>query len=242
MYSKIPMPPCEWTEENMAYAMCFFPWIGIVIGGITWIFGIFGAGWGLSKPFYTVILMLIPLLVTGGIHLDGLLDTSDAMSSYQTRERRLEIMKDSNAGAFAVITCVVYFFFYYGVYSEVTAEVFPVLALSFCLSRTLSGLSIVSFPKARKDGSVSAMARGSKEKYVKITMYVYLVFILAAMLLINYKLGSICYVTALVIFGFYYRNSRKYFGGTTGDLAGCFLSLCEVGMAFAVVIGNHLIG
>ena len=116
------------------------------------------------------------------------------------------------------------------------------VALSFCLSRTLSGLSIVSFPKARKDGSVSAMARGSKEKYVKITMYVYLVFILAAMLLINYKLGSICYVTALVIFGFYYRNSRKYFGGTTGDLAGCFLSLCEVGMAFAVVIGNHLIG
>ena len=33
MYSKIPMPQCEWNEENMAYAMCFFPWIGVAIGG-----------------------------------------------------------------------------------------------------------------------------------------------------------------------------------------------------------------
>jgi len=39
MYSKIPMPQCEWTEENMAYAMCFFPWVGAVIGGLTWAFG-----------------------------------------------------------------------------------------------------------------------------------------------------------------------------------------------------------
>ena len=34
MYSKIPMPQCEWNEENMAYAMCFFPWIGVAIGGV----------------------------------------------------------------------------------------------------------------------------------------------------------------------------------------------------------------
>ena len=33
MYSKIPMPQCEWNEENMAYAMCFFPWVGVAIGG-----------------------------------------------------------------------------------------------------------------------------------------------------------------------------------------------------------------
>ncbi len=39
MYSKIPMPQCEWNEENMAYAMCFFPWIGVAIGGVTWLWG-----------------------------------------------------------------------------------------------------------------------------------------------------------------------------------------------------------
>ena len=95
MYSKIPMPQCEWNEENMAYAMCFFPWIGVAIGGVTWLWGTFGTYLGLSSAFYTVILTLIPWFLTGGIHLDGLLDTADAMSSWQERERRLEILKDS---------------------------------------------------------------------------------------------------------------------------------------------------
>ncbi|NCC43651.1 MAG: adenosylcobinamide-GDP ribazoletransferase, partial [Clostridia bacterium] len=90
MFSKIPMPQCEWTEKNMAYAMCFFPWVGAVIGALTWAFGMFGMKIGLTEVFYTVILVLIPWLITGGIHLDGLLDTADAMSSYQERERRLE--------------------------------------------------------------------------------------------------------------------------------------------------------
>ncbi len=45
------------------------------------------------------VAVLIPVLVTGGIHLDGLLDTADALSSWQTRERRLEILKDSPRGS-----------------------------------------------------------------------------------------------------------------------------------------------
>ena len=138
MYSKIPMPQCEWNEENMAYAMCFFPWVGVAIGGVTWLWGTFGARLGLSAAFYTVILTLIPWLITGGIHLDGLLDTADAMSSWQERDRRLEILKDSNSGAFAVITCVVYFLFYYGVYSQISTRALAMIPFTFCLSRTLS--------------------------------------------------------------------------------------------------------
>ena len=172
MYSKIPMPQCEWNEENMAYAMCFFPWIGVAIGGVTWLWGMFGTYLGLSSAFYTVILTLIPWFLTGGIHLDGLLDTADAMSSWQERERRLEILKDSNSGAFAVITCVVYFMFYYGVYSQISARALAMIPFTFCLSRTLSGLAIVTFPKAKKTGSVSAMARGAKDRQVKATMCV----------------------------------------------------------------------
>ena len=53
MYSKIPMPQCEWNEENMAYAMCFFPWIGVAIGGVTWLWGTFGTYLGLSSAFYS---------------------------------------------------------------------------------------------------------------------------------------------------------------------------------------------
>lgn len=114
MYSKIPMPQSEWTDENMSLAMCFFPWVGAVIGLASWVVYQAG-GWladrqetlssgipGSSNLFLTILLVLIPIFITGGIHLDGFLDTQDALSSYQPMERRLEILKDSHAGAFAI--------------------------------------------------------------------------------------------------------------------------------------------
>ena len=96
MYSKIPMPQCDWTDDNMKYVMCFFPWIGAVIGALC-------IGWqqlaiwlGVGDPLRVVVLMLIPFFVTGGIHLDGMLDTADALSSWRPMERRIEILKDSH--------------------------------------------------------------------------------------------------------------------------------------------------
>ena len=81
MYSKIPMPGADWEKENMRYMMCFFPLIGIVIGalavGWAWLSERLQAGEILKSAVY----VLIPVAVTGGIHLDGLLDTADALSS-----------------------------------------------------------------------------------------------------------------------------------------------------------------
>lgn len=103
MFSKIPAPMVDWNKENMKYMMCFFPFVGAVIGVLTWLTGCVLGNYVKLEPFFlTVILTVIPVVVTGGIHVDGLLDTSDALSSWQERTRRLEILKDSHAGAFAV--------------------------------------------------------------------------------------------------------------------------------------------
>ena len=76
MYSRIPMPRSEWTDENKSYAMCFFPWIGAVIGLLS--YGVFrfskwfdGNGGGNYSLFFVIFLILIPVFITGGIHLDG---------------------------------------------------------------------------------------------------------------------------------------------------------------------------
>ncbi len=177
MYSKIPMPQSEWTDENMSLAMCFFPWVGAVIGLASWVVYQAG-GWladrqetlssgipGSSNLFLTILLVLIPIFITGGIHLDGFLDTQDALSSYQPMERRLEILKDSHAGAFAIISCSVYFLAYTGIYSMLTAHAAKVIAISFMLSRTLSGLSVICFPQARKkDGACGNIFRKCGKK------------------------------------------------------------------------------
>ncbi|MBR6569913.1 MAG: adenosylcobinamide-GDP ribazoletransferase, partial [Clostridia bacterium] len=100
-YSRIPMPQVEWSDENRKYTMCFFPLIGAVIGLLLgawlWLCDVLAIGAVLRGA----VGALLPLLVTGGIHMDGFMDTMDAMASWQTRARRLEILKDSHTGAFA---------------------------------------------------------------------------------------------------------------------------------------------
>ena len=108
MYSKIPMVQFEWKEEDMRYSMCFFPLVGIVIGLLSWCWWLFCRQFGIGKMCFAFVGLAIILLVTGGIHMDGYMDTMDALHSYGSREKKLEILKDSHIGAFAVIMTVLY--------------------------------------------------------------------------------------------------------------------------------------
>lgn len=236
MYSKIPMPKCEWTDDSMAYAMCFWPWVGVVIGVLTYGWGVLGSHVPMNVIFFTAVLMLISVVITGGIHLDGLLDTADALSSWQTRERRLEILKDSHAGAFAIIIGIFYVLLLFGVYAQANLQTVLVIAPGFMLSRTLSALAIITFPKAKKDGTVATFSKGAKTTRVRVTMIIYLLILAALMLWLDPVLGSAALVGAGLTFAYYYHMAMSKFGGTTGDLAGWFLSICEVMMPLCVVI------
>lgn len=165
MYSKIPMPMADWNKENMKYTFCFFPFIGLVIGALSYLVGWAGGKFGFNPSFVSAVLVLVPVMVTGGIHVDGLLDTSDALSSWQERERRLEILKDSHAGAFAVITACAFFLIWYGAYSQLWTDrrALLIMALGFMVSRCLSGISVMMFPKARKDGTVAEFSRKAED-------------------------------------------------------------------------------
>ena len=186
--------------------------------------------------FFTILLILIPVFVTGGIHLDGFLDTQDALSSWQTKERRLEILKDSHAGAFAIISCTVYFLIYIGVYSCLSVRSMEVIAYSFVLSRTLSGLSVVTFPQARKKGMAADFSESASTKITRIVLVAYLIILCFMISLTGGICGVGCVIAAGVVFGYYYRMAMKNFGGVTGDLCGYFLQVCELMMAFAAVV------
>ena len=115
MFSALPVPQFEWNEKNMRYAMCAFPLIGLVCGGLWCLCGVLPLP-GLARA---AAFCLVPVAVTGGIHLDGYADTSDALSSYGDREKKLEILKDSHCGAFAVIRLCCYFVAYFGLCGSV---------------------------------------------------------------------------------------------------------------------------
>ncbi len=243
MYSKIPTPQGKWTNENMKYTMVFFPWIGIVIGFMSciWVYA-----WEylekmqiyLSEPFRIIVLLLIPVVITGGIHLDGFLDTADARSSWQSKEKRLEILKDSHAGAFAIIACVIYFLFYYGIYTMVNKDNIKLIAIGFVLSRSLSSIAIVSFQKAKGTGLAAMFSDNAQKTTVKIISIMYIITIAMCMFAIGKTCGVITFLAALLVFFNFYKMSYNVFGGITGDLAGYFVQICEMVIALAAVLSS----
>ncbi|MEE0419637.1 MAG: adenosylcobinamide-GDP ribazoletransferase [Lachnospiraceae bacterium] len=236
MYSKIPMPRTEWTKESMKYSMCFFPLIGAVIGGLVVLWNSLSVFLGAGTLFHSVILVLLPVLVTGGIHLDGLLDTADALSSYKPMEEKLEILKDSHAGAFAIIVGICYFLLSLGIWSEAGSKAATVLAVGFVLSRALSGLAIVRFKLAKNTGLAATFSDMAVKGRVRFVMYLYILACAAAMLALDPVLGIAGLVGALGTFMYYRYMAYKKFGGITGDLAGFFLQVCELVMAVFVVL------
>ena len=119
MYSRLPVPRTDWTKEHMRYVMCFFPLVGTVLGALFLILWEICELLGLGTALTAVLLTLLPVVVTGGIHMDGLMDTMDALSSWQPMEKKLEILKDSRAGAFAVLSCGCYLLLSCGLYAEI---------------------------------------------------------------------------------------------------------------------------
>ena len=244
MFSKIPAPMVDWNKENMKYMMCFFPFVGAVIGVLTWLTGcILGNHVKLEPFFLTVILTVIPVMVTGGIHVDGLLDTSDALSSWQERTRRLEILKDSHAGAFAVITACVYFILWLGAWSQLqnNPKGICIMSMGYMMSRCLSGIGVITFPKAKSDGTVAEFSRNASEITARNILMVMFVILMALMLWVSPVMGVLAVLSALLVFWWYHHMAMKYFGGTTGDLSGFFLCICEVVMALVLALAGAVI-
>ena len=146
-YSRIPMPRVDWSEENQRSSMCFFPLVGLAVGLALWLWLWLCDLWALGAFARGAIGAALPLLVSGGIHMDGFMDTLDAMASWQPREKRLEILKDVHTGAFAVMGCGAYLLAMAGILSEARADQGLAIAACFVLSRALSALALVWFPK-----------------------------------------------------------------------------------------------
>lgn len=231
MYSKIPMPRVDWNEKNMRYAMCFFPLVGVIIGVLEAVAGNLITLWkGEGTFFYAVVLTLIPVFITGGIHLDGFADTMDAKSSYGDREKKLEILKDPHTGAFAIISLCGYFLLCTGIFSEMRTERLFAAALVFVFSRSLSGISVVTFQAAKNSGLLRTFQDGAQKRNVRIVLILWLLAAGVGLCLTAGVCGIVSAGVGLAVFFYYYRFSQKQFGGITGDLAGYFLQLCELFM------------
>jgi len=235
MYSAIPVPQVEWNKKNMRYCMCFFPAVGLVIGLIELLWArVCMVHFGTLMR--VVVQVLIPVAVTGGIHLDGLLDTADAAAAHATPEKRREILKDSRCGAFAVLACVCYFLLSLAAWSEMVPDKMPAAVLIPVVSRALSAYALMRFPKAAGSGLAKTFSDAAMTYTVARVSSVTAGAGMVLLVWFDHRGGAVAAVLALVCLRIYRRRSERDFGGLTGDLAGCFLQMTELAMLLGLAL------
>ena len=159
LYSRIPMPSFPWEDRDRKNALHFFPLVGCAAGIVFFAAFSFLQQTSLGVILRSALLTAVPLLFTGGIHMDGFMDTCDAMASWGDREKKLAILKDSHTGAFAVMACSLYLLLYTAGCTEFTERTAAAVSFGFPLSRSLCGLLISSLPQARETGMLSDLTK-----------------------------------------------------------------------------------
>lgn len=236
-YSVFPMPAFRWREGETRYALCALPLVGAAIALAFWLWSLVCMALSVGDVLFAAVALCLPIALSGGIHLDGFCDVSDALASHSSREKKLEILSDSHIGAFAAIKCCAHLILQFALYCELGAEnAFPV-ALGFVLSRSLCALTASLLPKARKSGMlVSCVGTGQNRP----TAIVSAVFLLACVppLVFQSPPGGALALALCALWCLRYKSlTGKNFGGVTGDTAGYFLQICEQLIPAALIAG-----
>ena len=114
---------------------------------------------------------------------------------------------------------VYYFILWLGAWDQLLGNYngICIMSLGFMMSRCLSGIGVITFPKARTDGTVAEFSRNASEIAVRNVLITMFVILAALMIWVDPVLGVLAAVSALLVFWWYHHMALKYFGGTTGD-------------------------
>lgn len=206
----------DWRDEDFSRSVPYFPLVGLVIGAVLAV-----VNYGLvavETPLFlrVTLLLLAEIIITGGLMYDGFMDTADGVFSARSRERMLEIMKDSHVGSNAVLAIIILLLLKIAAYLEIGGEQLTWVLLTMSVAtRTFMVLFIVNFPYARKEGIGHMFTKYAKPAYT------YLAFALCILLIgacgVHYLLTAlICLVLTLIIANYL----KAQLGGLTGDTYG----------------------
>ena len=237
MFSVIPMPRVEWKKENMRYMLCCLPLVGAVIAGALYVWMLLSRELGFGRVLYAAGLTLLPVLLSGGIHLDGFC----ALSSHAAPERKREILKDSHTGAFAILYAAGWFTAYFALCTEIElcgrAALF--LGVLQVFSRALGALASVALPGSGQTGLLAAF-RDAAEKKAAWLLGIWLAACTAGLCALSLPGGIAAALIAAGCFFGLRRMAAREFGGMSGDLAGYIITLSQLLMLLGYVFAERM--
>ncbi len=241
------MPRLTYEEGDMEHSLIWFPLVGTVIGVLVCLVNIPDCMKEVPAAVRIMLSLLIPVIITGGFHIDGFMDTEDAMCSYAPVGKKLEILKDPHIGAFAVIGLVrtgLVFALAVTVivlYSPGSADNILLFAAVFVIGRILSGLTSLFFRKARKDGMLRKETAGNRSGVIRCLL-IWLLFSVCFVLYVDIGKGAVLLLAFAASAAWYRHRAYRLFGGVTGDTAGHFLvsaqTTAAAALAAVILIGS----
>ncbi len=232
--TRIPVNVKDPIENNdLVNSVYFYPLIGLIMGIIL------AASDYVLKTFVpldarAVIILAIFILLSGGLHLDGFMDTVDGLGSGAPREKALEIMQDSHSGAFGVIGVVLLLLLKLTFFQSFHAQFLPVVLL---VTPVLSRWAVVAvMPLADYARSGFGLGKVLVNSVGKKEVLATLIFtLIVSMILV--RIASFILIFFILLFLLLWtRYLNKKIGGITGDILGATIEITEVIVLFILLV------
>lgn len=226
----------EWSNIRFGNSVSYFPLVGAIIGLL--LAGIYYLGnMYLSRHFLCALLIVAEIVITGGLHCDGYMDTADGVFSGRGREKMLEIMKDSRVGSNGVVAFVMLVLMKWSLYLDMSHKFMLITLYSApIIGRLAMVMVIVCFPYARPEG----LGKLFKEYTSYKTLIIATGIGVLLLLLIN-KLMLISAIGSIFFAYLFAKNVSAKLGGLTGDVYGATTELTELTFMLIATIINSII-
>ena len=222
--TRIPFPlPKDVSSEEFIKSYRFYPVVGLVLGVLLWLMAKF------LLPYYPplvlgALVLGAELMLTGGIHLDGFMDSMDGLLSARSPEKILEIMKDSRVGAHASMALVGLLLLKFTLLANLTVSKLPLLIVMPMLARWVFQIGMIGFPYARSQG----LGKGFHEATQWIPFLLSGIIVCGISFYLLGFAGPLAFVISSLIITIVAYKISSFLGGLTGDLYGAFIELSEV--------------
>lgn len=234
-YSRIPSGHLEYSETAQRESLRYFPAVGLIVAAIG------GGIWSLSVDLLhlsswlgAALTLTTMVVLTGGIHEDGLSDFCDGFGGGYTKERVLAIMKDSSTGVYGILALILNFMLKLFLLVEIIPEHVPALLLvAHASSRTLPLLMSYTCTYARTENIKSEHL---KNRMSRTSLIVALVLgLLPLGVLSVWSIVGVLIGYSLLFLGFRALSIRRI-GGYTGDVLGALQQFSELLFLLIIVI------
>lgn len=223
----------DFTSEQIGRATAWFPVVGTILGlmllGLDYLFRLV-----LPDSLVNILLVAALVVLSGGLHLDGLADTMDGMAGHRTPEHRLEIMRDSRIGGIGAVGLALVLILEYVSLNSIPEEWIPFTLLTApTVSRWAMVNAIYSYPYARQSGLGSQFKQSVDwQQFFIATSLMLLVVILP------FRVAGLVIITVtwliVTLAALYFKHRLN---GLTGDTYG---AINEIAFISALLVTNVL--